>query len=133
MNGIVKSVVRTGDFQEMGRFEVEFNHTQGEKIVFFAKSNIGDEIFPYEVGKDVNYSIKPNGNGQLIREDNFTKPSGSFSGGATGGSKDRLIVRQTCIKASSEFNATRNNASIDTVLEDAQTMFNFIFEENNGA
>ena len=115
MNGIVKSVVRTGDFQEMGRFEVEFNHTQGEKIVFFAKSNIGDSNFPYEVGKDVNYS------------------SGSFSGGTTGGSKDRLIVRQTCIKASSEFNATRNNASIDTVLEDAQTMFNFIFEENNGA
>ena len=44
-----------------------------EKIMFFSTTEQGDANFPYVVGKEINYEIKPNGNGKLIREDNFTK------------------------------------------------------------
>ena len=36
MKGIVKTVTKNGVFNGMDKYDIEFNHTQGEKIMFFS-------------------------------------------------------------------------------------------------
>ena len=115
--GKIKFIDSDGEWNGLQKFKVTF--ADGERFTFFSKGNfkaeIGDEI-KYEVSNAERETAK------LIRENSFSTPN--QVGGAT--SKDQLIMRQTCIKASAEFNAKRENSSSDTVIEDAEKWFNWL-------
>lgn len=115
--GKIKYIDADGEWNGLQKFKVTF--ADGERFTFFSKGNfkgnIGDEI-KFEV------SNAERGTAKLIRENSFNTPN--QVGGAT--SKDELIMRQTCIKASAEFNAKRENSSSDTVIEDAEKWFNWL-------
>ena len=115
--GKIKFIDSDGEWNGLQKFKVTF--ADGERFTFFSKGNfkgeIGDEI-KYEVSNAERETAK------LIRENSFGAPN--KVGGAT--SKDELIMRQTCIKASAEFNAKRENSSSDTVIEDAEKWFNWL-------
>ena len=101
MKGIIKTVTRNGAFNDMEKFDIEFNHTQGEKIMFFSKTKETDQNFPYKVGNEINYELKPNGNGKLIREDNFTKAINSLPTKKMDFTS-LSIITQVCYKANKE-------------------------------
>lgn len=114
--GKIKYIDNDGEWNGLQKFKITF--ADGERFTFFSKGNfkgnIGDEI-KFEV------SNAERGTAKLIRENSYNAPKQ-----AGGGSKDELIMRQTCIKAAAEFNAKRENSSSDTVIEDAEKWFNWL-------
>ena len=114
--GKIKYIDGDGEWNGLQKFKVTF--ADGERFTFFSKGNfkgnIGDEI-KFEV------SNAERGTAKLIRENSFGAPKQ-----AGGGSKDELIMRQTCIKAAAEFNAKRENSSSDTVIEDAEKWYKWL-------
>lgn len=122
LTGKVKSVVSNGQWNNMNKFQVTLE--DGQSYTFFAKGefkkNIGEEI-KFEV-TNAEY-----GNAKLVRENNFNNTGGA-NVNYKSGSKDQQIIRQTCIKAASEFNAKRT-VDIDQVIADAQKLVNWV---NNG-
>ncbi len=101
MKGIVKTVTKNGVFNGMDKYDIEFNHTQGEKIMFFSKTKETDENFPYKIGNEINYELKPNGNGKLIRTDNFTQAINSLPTKKMDFTSVSIIT-QVCYKANKE-------------------------------
>ena len=118
MKGTIKTVTRNGTFNKMGKYDIEFNHTQGEKIMFFSTTEQGDANFPYVVGKEINYEIKPNGNGKLIREDNFTKGFNQMPNAKV--NTNDSILAQVCYKANMEAFAKDN---LDKVQQNTKKDF----------
>ncbi len=99
------------------RYQVSF--ANGDNPIFLATGE-----FKKSVGDEATYNIKDEkyNTAKLVYE----QPA---PGGVSGGmSKDQQIIRQTVIKAASEFNAKR---SVDSgqVIKDAQLFLNWI---NNG-
>lgn len=124
MTGKVKSVVGNGQWNNMNKFQVTLE--DGQSYTFFAK---GD--FKKSVGDDIKFEVTnaEYGNAKLVRENNYNNTGGgNFNGNYRNGGKDQQIIRQTVIKASSEFNAQRSVDS-NQVIADAEKFLNWI---NNG-
>lgn len=112
MKGTIKTITRNGTFNKMGKYDIEFNHTQGEKIMFFSTTEQTDENFPYVVGKEIDYEIKPNGNGKLIREDNFTKGFNQMPNKKV--NTNDSILAQVCYKANMDVFGKDNNELVES-------------------
>jgi len=120
-NGRIKYIDTNGQWNGMNKYLVTF--ADGEAYTFFAKgdfkASIGDEI-KYTVS---NQQMK---NAKLVRDDYSNK---SYSSNSSSNSRDDVqtsIIKQTCIKASSELHAGRGTSDVQSVIEDAEIMFNWI-------
>lgn len=120
-NGRIKYIDTNGQWNGMNKYLVTF--ADGEAFTFFAKgdfkASIGDEI-KYTVS---NQQMK---NAKLVRDDYSNK---SYSSNSSSNSRDDVqtsIIKQTCIKASSELHASRGTSDVQSVIEDAEIMFNWI-------
>ena len=119
-NGKITSIEPKGPWnngeQTFQRYQVCFDN--GDNPVFLAigefKKNVGD-VVQYKI-KDAKYNTA-----KLV----YTPPTKS----GVSNNKDQIIIRQTCVKASAEFNASRLNSDINKVIADAQLLIDFI---NNG-
>lgn len=78
------------------------------------KKNVGDDI-DFEVTNEQYKTAK------LV----YTKPQ-TFK---NSGSKDQQIIRQSMVKASADFHASRPQSDIHTVIADAQLLINFVNNE----
>ncbi len=121
MTGTIKSVTQNGIFQGMGKFFVEFNHSQGDSLLFFCKSKPEDKEFPYKTGSTINYTINDKGNGQLIREDNSTsykpkKNNTSYITMVLSYAKDLVVA---------------DVISVDEMYEKADEMFEYVNSKMN--
>ena len=119
-NGRIKYIDTNGQWNGMNKYRVTF--ADGEAYTFFAK---GD--FKESVGDTINYTVSNEQmkNAKLVR-DNYANKS---YGGSRPTSKDDVqnsIIKQTCIKASSELHASRGTSDVQSVIEDAEIMFNWI-------
>jgi len=122
--GKIKSVDPNGLWNGLTKYKVTF--ADGNQYTFFAKGN-----FKFDVGETITYEVtNEEYKNAKIPQDQYkkeAKPTQDNSQSAVSFvSKDHLIVRQTCIKAAAEFNAGRNTADANSVVEDAQLFFNFI-------
>ena len=122
--GKIKSVDPNGLWNGLTKYKVTF--ADGNQYTFFAKGN-----FKFDVGETITYEVtNEEYKNAKIPQDQYkkeAKPTQDNSQSAVSFvSKDHLIVRQTCIKAATEFNAGRSTADANSVVEDAQLFFNFI-------
>ena len=133
MQGTIKSVTKNGVFQELGKYYVDFNHSQGEKVLFFSKSEPEDDNFPLKVGTQINYELKPNGNGKILREDNFTKGFNKMPMTKKMDFTSISIISQVCYKANKDvFGKEYNDKVMDYTEADTKamvSMINKIYEE----
>lgn len=105
----VVKITDDGTYKDMPKWKVQLEK-DGE-YTFFAK-------FDAKVGDTIRYQV----NNEKYKT---AKVLGGSSPGAGSSNTNEMIIRQTCIKASAEFNA-QSSASIDDLLEDAQRMYDWI-------
>lgn len=138
--GTIKDVEPNGLWNGLTKYKVSF--ADGNQYTFFAKGN-----FKFSVGDLITYEVtNEEYKNAKIPQDQYKKETPAantkpllFSNDTNQGvnafaaspntkfiSKDHLIVKQTCIKAAAEFNASRSNVDANTVIADAQLFFNFI-------
>ena len=131
--GTIKSVEPNGLWNGLTKYKVTF--ADGNQYTFFAKGN-----FKFSIGDLVTYEVtNEEYKNAKIPQDQYKKDTPAVSNQTNNTfvssqpventsfiSKDHLIVKQTCIKAAAEFNASRGNADASTVIADAQQFFNFI-------
>ena len=130
--GTIKNVEPNGLWNGLTKYKVSF--ADGNQYTFFAKGN-----FKFSVGDLITYEVtNEEYKNAKIPQDQYKKETPSANTGAPNTfansqpaptsyiSKDHLIVKQTCIKAAAEFNASRSNVDANTVIADAQLFFNFI-------
>ena len=120
-NGTIKHIDPNGQWNGMNKSKVTF--ADGTAYTFFSK---GD--FKATIGDSINFNItnEEMKNAKIIRDDYKNK---SFTGNAGSNNKADVqtsIIRQTCIKAASELHATRGQSDVQSVLEDAEIMFNWV-------
>ena len=127
--GTIKDVEPNGLWNGLTKYKVSF--ADGNQYTFFAKGNfkfsVGD-LITYEVTNE-EYKNAKIPQDQYKKETNTVAPKtfvNSEPAKTSYISKDHLIVKQTCIKAAAEFNASRSNVDANTVIADAQLFFNFI-------
>jgi len=111
--GQIKYIDSAGKWNDMDKFKVTF--ADGSVYSFLARGN-----FKANVGEEITYEVtnQQYGSAKLIRE---------FQPQATsGGNKDQLIVKQTCIKAAAELHSHKQISDRE-VLETAQTFYNWIY------
>ena len=127
--GTIKDVEPNGLWNGLTKYKVSF--ADGNQYTFFAKGNfkfsVGD-LITYEVTNE-EYKNAKIPQDQYKKEANTVAPNtfvNSQPAPTSYISKDHLIVKQTCIKAAAEFNASRSNVDANTVIADAQLFFNFI-------
>ena len=118
--GKIKHIDSNGEWNGLTKYKVTF--ADGQQFTFFAKGNfkfnIGDNI-AYEVTNEEykNARIPQDQYKEEVKE--TTNPKVVYV------DKNDLIIRQTCIKASSEFNASKGTDVVQLLL-DAETMYNWI-------
>tara|TARA_R110000803_G_scaffold122082_1_gene190106 strand:- start:3541 stop:3912 length:372 start_codon:yes stop_codon:yes gene_type:complete len=118
--GKIKHIDSNGEWNGLTKYKVTF--ADGQQFTFFAKGNfkfnIGDNI-AYEVTNEEykNARIPQDQYKEEVKE--TTNPKVVYV------DKNDLIIRQTCIKASSEFNASKGTDVVQLLL-DAQNMYNWI-------
>lgn len=130
--GTIKDVEPNGLWNGLTKYKVSF--ADGNQYTFFAKGN-----FKFSVGDLITYEVtNEEYKNAKIPQDQYKKETPAANTGAPKTfvnsqpaptsyiSKDHLIVKQTCIKAAAEFNASRSNVDANTVIADAQLFFNFI-------
>lgn len=107
-------------------FNTQDGKTMNKYIVTFANGHsphiykVGD--FGFEVGDEVTYDLDQNKNKAKIEKPYKAKavvPTANYT------NKDQMIIRQTVIKAASEFHANSNSTAND-VIQTAQTFLNWI-------
>lgn len=112
---IVKNVTQVGEWNGMNKQKVTL--ANGKELTFLSK---GD--FKAAVGDGINYEITnaQYGTAKLLGKADAPgqKPAGNSD-------VQMSIMRQTCIKASAEFNAQRS-VGIEDVISDAEIMLNWI-------
>lgn len=113
---IVKNVVQVGEWNGMNKQKVTL--ANGKELTFLSK---GD--FKASIGDEINYEIT---NSQYLTAKLLGKADSFPKSKPAGNSDVQLsIMRQTCIKASAEFNAQRS-VGIEDVISDAEIMLNWI-------
>ena len=110
--GKIKHIDSNGEWNGLTKYKVTF--ADGGNFKF----NIGDNI-AYEVTNEEykNARIPQDQYKEEVKE--TTNPKVVYV------DKNDLIIRQTCIKASSEFNASKGTDVVQLLL-DAQNMYNWI-------
>lgn len=125
MTGKVTQVQSNGQWNNMNKFQVTLE--DGKTYTFFAKGE-----FKKSVGDDIKFEVTnaEYGNAKLVRENNFNNNQNNNvqANYSNGMDKNQMIIRQTCIKASSEYNAQRN-VDVNQVIADAAKLLNWV---NNG-
>ena len=109
----VKHIEPSGLWNGMNKFKVSLSN--GKVLTFFAKGE-----FTAKVMDTINYEItnEQYGNAKLLRAETKkyeAKPQDTQTS----------IIRQTCLKASAEFNAQRS-VDIQDLLTDAEIMYNWV-------
>ena len=90
---------KTGDGKTMNKYNVTF--ANGHNPHMYA---LGE--FKYEVGTEVTYDLDQNKNKAKIVKNDFPRGNGEpYQPKANYANKDQIIIRQTVIKAASEFHA----------------------------
>lgn len=118
--GTIKHVDLNGQWNGMNKHLVTF--ADGQAYTFFSK---GD--FKASIGDTIKYTVSnaEMRNAKLVRDNNFTNKS--FSSAPTSKADVQTsIIKQTCIKASAELHAGRGTSDVQSVLEDAEIMFNWV-------
>lgn len=120
--GTIKHVDLSGQWNGMNKHLVTF--ADGQAYTFFSK---GD--FKASIGDVIKYTVSnaEMRNAKLVR-DNFQNKSFTPSASTPNSKADvqTSIIRQTCIKASAELHAGRGTSDVQSVLEDAEIMFNWV-------
>lgn len=112
---IVKNVTQVGEWNGMNKQKVTL--ANGKELTFLSK---GD--FKAAIGDNINYEIT---NAQYSTAKLLGKADVPGSKPAGNSDVQLSIMRQTCIKASAEFNAQRS-VGIEDVISDAEIMLNWI-------
>lgn len=111
---IVKVITPAGEWNGMNKQKVTL--ANGKVITFLSK---GD--FKANVGDSINYQItnEQYQTGKLLGKVDVPQKSNNTD-------IQLSIIKQTCIKASAEFNAQRGTVGIEDVISDAEIMLNWI-------
>jgi hypothetical protein len=123
--GKIKHIDPIGSWNDKEKYKVTF--ADGNQYTFFA---IGE--FKFKVGDEISYEItnEQYKNARIPQDqyskENATPVSSTPKTNYITTSKDELIVKQTCIKAAAEFNAQRTGVDVNSIINDAQLMFNWI-------
>ena len=122
----IKAIAPNGQWNGMDKHLVTMS--DGLQYTFFVKSG---EAFPKGLNEEVTFEVtnEQYKNAKFVGktydkpyQKNYQKPA--YQPATPSTNKDDLIVRQTVIKASAEFNA--RNGNIDLLLEHAEIMYNWI-------
>ena len=121
--GKITHIDQGGQWNGLTKYKVTF--ADGNQYTFFAKGE-----FKFSVGETISYEVtNEEYRNAKIPLDAYKKDSGESSkptANYISTSKDTLIIRQTCIKAASEFNAQRTAVDVSNIINDAEIMFNWI-------
>lgn len=112
---IVKNVTQVGEWNGMNKQKVTL--ANGKELTFLSK---GD--FKASIGDNINYEIT---NAQYSTAKLLGKVDAPGQKPSGNSDVQLSIMRQTCIKASAEFNAQRS-VGIEDVISDAEIMLNWI-------
>ena len=125
-NSKIKNVTGDGNFKELLVFILELENGDTGKIYRKETSQ------PLEVGQEITYTKNDKGTIKIA----FNKEGGNFSSNVSVNSdkmtkedwakKDDTIIKQTCIKASCEFNAQSQATTAKDVIEDATLFYNWV-------
>ncbi len=114
--GKIKNIEPNGKWNDKSKYKVTFDN--GDAYTFFA---LGD--FKFKVGDVISYEVtNAEYKNAKIPKDQYERnvpPTTNYT------DKNDLIIRQTCIKASAHYNAQRN-VGVDTLINEAELMFNWI-------
>ena len=126
MTSKIKAIVPngnwTGKYGTMYSFKVTFE--DGVTI----EANSKTDQPPYRVGDEMSYEIT-NDDPKFGAKGRVFKPeAGQYSNNASpaaNGNRDAIIMKQTALKCSAEFNAQRN-VTVEAVIADAKAMFDWL-------
>lgn len=121
--GKITHIDQGGQWNGLTKYKVTF--ADGNQYTFFAKGN-----FKFSIGETINYEVtNEEYRNAKIQLDSYKKentPAPAIKANYSGSSKDELIIRQTCIKASAEFNAQKGGVDIINVITDAEVLYNWV-------
>jgi len=116
--GKITYISPSGQWNGLEKYKVSF--ADGNQYTFFAKGN-----FKFNKGDEIKYEItNEEYKNARIPQDQY-KEEPAQTNNVKFVDKNDLIIRQTCVKASSELNANKGT-DVNKVLNDAQLMFNWI-------
>jgi hypothetical protein len=117
--GKIKHVDINGQWNGMNKHLVTF--ADGQAYTFFSKGE-----FKASIGDTIKYTVSnaEMRNAKIVREQNYGNKSVSQS--VRKDDVQTSIIRQTCLKASSELHAQRGDSDVQSVLEDAEIMYNWV-------
>ena len=118
--GKIKHIDPNGLWNGLTKYKVTF--ADGEQYTFFAKGN-----FKFKIGDDIKYEVtnQEYKNARIPQDQYKEEAVEETSPKAVYVAKNDLIMRQTCVKASSELNAGKGTDVVQVLL-DAETMYNWI-------
>jgi len=118
--GTIKHIDPNGVWNGLTKYKVTF--ADGQQFTFFAKGN-----FKFKIGEQIKYEVtNEEYKNARIPQDQYKDESEDVTQTkAVYVDKNDLIIRQTCVKASSEFNAGKGTDVVQLLL-DAETMYNWI-------
>lgn len=119
--GTIKHIDINGQWNGMNKHLVTF--ADGQQFTFFSK---GD--FKASIGETIKYTISnaEMRNAKLVRDNNFSNKS--FTPSNKKDDVQTSIIRQTCLKASAELHSQRGESDVQSVLEDAEIMYNWVIK-----
>lgn len=118
--GKIKHIDPNGLWNGLTKYKVSF--ADGEQYTFFAKGN-----FKFKIGDDIKYEVtnQEYKNARIPQDQYKEEAVEETNPKAVYVDKNDLIIRQTCVKASSELNAGKGTDVVQVLL-DAETMYNWI-------
>lgn len=118
--GKIKHIDPNGLWNGLTKYKVTF--ADGGQYTFFAKGN-----FKFNIGDDIKYEVtnQEYKNARIPQDQYKEEVVEETSPKAVYVDKNDLIIRQTCVKASSELNAGKGTDVVQVLL-DAETMYNWI-------
>lgn len=128
----IKSVESLGtyDFNEKRFYKWEVTMENGDNGEV---STLDETHKTWSIGETITYDIIQNDYGTKLKRkfDSPFKPQNNATGGFKHNpNKERLIVKQTCLKAACDLSGSKNT-SVSKVLEVADIFFKWVMNENN--
>tara|TARA_R110000782_G_scaffold198307_1_gene287339 strand:+ start:10506 stop:10886 length:381 start_codon:yes stop_codon:yes gene_type:complete len=122
-NGKITHIDPNGVWNDKSKYKVTF--ADGNQYTFFA---IGD--FKFSVGEIINYEVtnQEYKNAKIPKDQYKTiepMPDSNLITTVKSYDKNDMIIKQTCLKASAEFNAQRS-VGIEDLIKDAELMYNWV-------
>ena len=118
--GTIKHIDPNGVWNGLTKYKVTF--ADGQQFTFFAKGNV-----KFKIGEQIKYEVtnEEYKNARIPQDQYKDEAEDVTQTKAVYVDKNDLIIRQTCVKASSEFNAGKGTDVVQLLL-DAVTMYNWI-------